>query len=273
MHLWELHWPIVVPEEFQDDEYGPLRYIKRLSSMDQTLNSLIQCLPEDTCVILCGDHGESIFGSFDPTGYIQQKIKNLRDKIKYEKQIDTRTLERLINILYDKVRNPKLPDHYIENEHGEVVYDFNTNVPLAINHPKYDSLTINEQCRQVDILPTVLDIFNFNSQSTFDGKSLFPPKSVESRDAYMRACGGSLRGKQNWKRSIRTAENNKYIEYQYKDWEPELYDLTDDPKELHPIPDPEMKEKLAGKLPSQTLSEVDKLEIQDLLEDLGYRTQ
>lgn len=274
LHLWELHWPIEVPPEFDSPEYGDTSYARALSALDRELESFVAELPDETMILLHGDHGESITGRGIPWAvprYIHRTF--IREKLAYKREYDIRPLTRAINRFVDTVSNPKVKDHYLETGHGPMVFDFTTNVPFLISGPDVDSGTVGEQVRQIDIFPTLLELLDIETDLTteIDSESLLPPTSVEDRAAYIRATGGEMRGGRgnSWIRSIR-ANGFKYIEYPHRDWSPELYDLNADPLELNPIEDEQLQRQLQKHLPTETLQDVEKADVDDLLRDLGY---
>lgn len=267
LHLWELHTPVTVPKEFDSQQYGRNPYARSLSALDRRLEEFVEEVPANTTIVLHGDHGESISWRGNP---VQRACKKIRDQVRYELGLDTRRIEQIANRVLASV-SPPYKDHFIESEHGETVFDFMTNVPFIMNGPDIESSTVFAQCRQVDILPTLLDRFEISLVNKIDGESLLPPESVENRIAYLRACGASLRGESNWQRGVRTTKY-KYVEYPNRDWGPELFDLDDDENELRNIASahPETVSELHEQLPNKDLLEVKTMEIDDHLRDLGY---
>ena len=86
---------------------------------------------------------------------------------------------------------------------------------LVLSGPGVKSGTVDAQVRQVDVTPTLLDLFEVESGGgAVDGKSL-------------------LR-EENWQRAVR-ADGRKHVECPNRDWGPELYDLVAEPLELHPL--------------------------------------
>jgi arylsulfatase A-like enzyme len=270
LHLWEIHDPVRVPDEFDDSAYGEYPYARTLAALDRALERLCDLLPENTVVALHGDHGEAI-------AYRDSRLswacKFLRTGLRYGLGVDTRALERRLKRRFD--RSPPVPDHFMEDGHGENVYDFAANVPLVLAGPGIESGTCDAQVRQVDVAPTLLDLLAADEQLTdadapVDGESLLPVESVTDRDAYIRACGRSLLREANWQRAVRTP-GYKYVEYPNRDWDSELYDLDADPLERDPIEDDRVATRLRTRLPEETMRDGETLEIDGLLADLGYK--
>jgi len=265
LHLWEIHDPVRVPEEYDDPEYGQYPYARTLSALDRSLERLCDTLPEDTIVALHGDHGEAIAYR---DSYRHWFTKLFRTGLRYGLGVDTRALERRLKRRFD--RDPSIPDHFMEDGHGENVFDFTSNVPFVLSGPGVDAATVDAQVRQIDVMPTLLDLLDVNAKTPVDGESLLPPERVEDRDAYIRACGKSLLREANWQRAIRRG-GYKYVEYPNREWNDELYDLNADPLELHPIEDDRIATRLRARLPEEGERDGEKLEIDGLLKDLGYK--
>jgi arylsulfatase A-like enzyme len=275
LHLWEIHDPIRVPEGYDDPQYGEYPYARTLSALDRRLESLYDRLPENTVIALHGDHGEAIAYR---GGLIHRVSKLLRTGLRYGLGVDTRGLERRLKRRVD--RDPPIPDHFMEDGHGENTFDFVANVPFVLNGPNIDDATVNAQVRQVDVAPTLLDLggierdedgeVGHESGGGVDGESLLPPGEVGDRDAYIRACGKSLLREENWQRAIRGG-GYKYVEYPNRDWPYELYDLEADSLELSPIEDDRVATRLGDRMPEEGTRDGETLAIDGLLEDLGYK--
>lgn len=267
VHLWELHNPIDVPEAFDDPAYGDAPYTRMFSALDRSLEAFVDELPADTVVALHGDHGESISWrqhlSFWP-------LKLGRDALRYGVSLDTRGIERRLNRAMAPY-GPSYRDHFIEEGHGETVYDPVTNVPFVVRGPDVPATTVDAQVRQIDVMPTLLELAGAPVPDVVEGESMVPPENVDDRPSYMRACGTSLLGKDNWLRGLRTPEY-KLVEYPNRDLSSELYDLESEGGELADVAAerPEVVSDLEGRLRDRELQSVDRLDIDDHLADLGY---
>ncbi|CQH57793.1 AlkP-core domain protein [Halobacterium hubeiense] len=263
VHLWEIHEDVHVPGEFDSAEYGETPYGRALSALDREIEALVDAVPEDTVVAVVGDHGESITHRNNP---LRLLAKSLRDGLKYYGGVDTRGAAERVNQYCERF-GPDLDDHFLENGHGENVFDFTTNVPFVLAGPGVEPATVDAQVRQIDILPTLLDALGVERET--DGEVVEP--GIEDRVAYMRACGASLHGERNWARAVRH-DDAKYVEYPDRDWEPGVYDLAENPRELERADDPELEAELRERLPERGVdpTDVEMLEINERLEDLGY---
>ena len=268
LHLWELHEDVHVPPAFDEPRYGETPYARALSALDRELEALLEALPDGTLVAVHGDHGESITNRHSP---LRLGLKSLRDALKYYGGVDTRgPVRRLNRALAD--RGADVADHYLENGHGENVFDFAANVPFLLSGPGVEPATVDATTRQVDVLPTLLSAADVDAPDGLDGASLLPPGAVDDRPAYVRACGASMRRRANWARAVR-ADGRKYVEYPDRAWPATLYDLEADPGELDPVvdPDPERVAALRRRFPDAELGEGDRLDVDDRLRALGYR--
>ena len=268
LHLWELHEPVSVPARYDDPAYGRWPYERALSALDTHLEELVECVSGNTLVALHGDHGESITWR-DHSAHAL--TKRTRDKVRYEFGLDTRRAERALNRLAAVLSPASIADHFLEDGHGETVFDPATNVPLVLSGPDIAAGRESAVCRQVDVFPTLLDLLGIDREEgrDIDGVSLLEA-DLADRDAYLRACGAALRGRENWIRALRTADA-KYVEYPERDWEPELYDLARDPVELSPARDPQRIRSLARRLPTFEETAGERIDIDERLRALGYR--
>ncbi|MGB9965489.1 sulfatase-like hydrolase/transferase [Halobacterium hubeiense] len=263
VHLWEIHEDVHVPAAFDSPEYGETPYGRAFSALDREIEALVDAVPDDTVVAVVGDHGESITHRNNP---VRLLAKSVRDAVKYYGGVDTRGVVERVNQYCERF-GPDVDDHFLENGHGENVFDFTTNVPFVLAGPGVEADTVDAQVRQIDILPTLLDALGVEAET--DGDRIEP--GVEDRVAYMRACGASLHRERNWARAVRYADA-KYVEYPERDWAPGVYDLSESPRELERVDDPDLEAELRERLPERGVdpTDVEMLEINERLEDLGY---
>jgi arylsulfatase A-like enzyme len=268
VHLWEVHEDVHVPSEYDTPEYGDTPYGRAVSALDRDIADLVDAVPEDTVVAVLGDHGESVTFRNSP---LRLLLKSARDALRYYGGVDTRDRVAALNRRW-RDRGPDVPDHYLENGHGENVYDFVTNVPFVLAGPGVKAGAVDAQLRQVDVLPTLLDALGVDErpENDIDGEPISAATDTD-RPAYLRACGASLHRERNWARAVR-ADGYKYVTYPDQDWNAELYDLESDPLELERVDDPEVEARMERLLPErgQPLEQVEELDIDDHLEDLGY---
>lgn len=265
VHLWELHEDIFVPPAYDDSTYGETPYERALSALDPKIEALVEAVPEDTLVAVVGDHGESITHRHNP---LRLALKSLRDGLKYFGGVDTRGLTARLNRVCDGC-GPDIDDHFIENGHGENIFDFTTNVPFVLDGPGVEPDTVDAQVRQIDVLPTILDVLGVDGET--DGESVRPADEVDDRVAYLRACGESLHGERNWARAVRSGDA-KYVTYPERDWSPGVYDLEENPRELTRVDDSDLAADLRTLLPERGTdpTDLEQLDIDDRLRDLGY---
>jgi arylsulfatase A-like enzyme len=222
-------------------------------------------LPDNTVIGLHGDHGEHLTGFGNPH---YDYLVSLRNIFRYKYQIDIQGVELLINMLVGGVFSTDIQDHYLEEAHGHTVYEAATNVPFILHSPDHTNRMVSEQCRQIDVYPTLLDAVGVEYDSGIDGSSLLKDK-ISPRNAYIRACGPPHVLGQSVMRAVRM-DGYKYIDFLNRNRTPELYDLTQESSELSPISKPQIERKMKRELPSEGLREAEDIEIDGLLEDLGY---
>ncbi|TKJ32861.1 hypothetical protein CEE39_04750 [bacterium (candidate division B38) B3_B38] len=169
--------------------------------------------------------------------------------------------------------------------HGNFVYDTTLLVPLIIRFPKMEieNLTIAEQVRLIDIMPTILDYLGVPPPPESQGVSLMPKTRKKNQKLKLPAYGESYytRIHFGWSelKCIRT-ERYKFIDAP----KPELYDIKEDPaesknlyQERKPIGD-RLQKELAQIIESHSVkgekrapAEID-AETERKLRALGYTT-
>lgn len=156
--------------------------------------------------------------------YIDHLIGKLMDTL-IELHFDQHTV-----IILTSDHGEMLGDHGLFRK--QVMYEGSVRVPLVIVDPRKDQVAkVDELTELVDLFPTILDFANINSSQTIDGKSLFP--LLTNAKAHHKVEQLSL-----WENTemLRTKQY-KYIR-NFNDQD-ELYDLVNDPHEIHNMIDEE----------------------------------
>jgi arylsulfatase A-like enzyme len=257
LHLWELHSPRKVLPGYGGRRYGRNRYDRALASLDATLAPLLHALGPETVVVVHGDHGERLIAS---------------------------TLEyrwyRLWRDVLGASRTRKREGHETD------VYEELIRVPLALVAPGRvpAGREVGQLVRQVDLMPTLLDLLELPVPAGLDGVSLLPAVRAGSNlglEAFLEAFG-RVRGTPRDRRAgWRTAAWKYIVAPNASDVPEELYDLSADPHE---------RRNLAAREPGRTagfrarvaaveatarpaapeLSAAEREAVEQRLRDLGY---
>ena len=264
LHLWELHHNRHVLPSFNGRRYGRNRYERALSCLDVELRQLLEVIPENTLIVVHGDHGEHVVKT--DLGYRWYRLirdLSLRKNTKREgHEMDvSETLIRVPMVL----STARCPEHPLKFLAGK-------QVPQLV--------------RQIDALPTLLDLIGAPVPGSIHGTSLKPALVDETPlelEAYLEAF---LR--------VRSDPRNRRVGWRTADWkyvfapgnpnEPrELYHLPHDPTErnnlIHERTDIAQALQnrihaiengpLAGRS-EYAMSAQEKAEIEKRLVDLGY---
>jgi arylsulfatase A-like enzyme len=220
VHIWALHEPRIVLNQFKNEKYGKSKYARAIASIDKYLGDLFNVLEDDTIIILTGDHGEQISHS-----RIERKIKKF-----IENRIKALKKNNILKIPYSKIIRQ------IHIGHGYGIYDVLVKVPLIFHNKEIiPDNNSNIQIRHIDIFPTILELININPDNKVTGKSLLPiieGKDNMHRDAYLEAVGINIPKKEDWLVGLRIANKFKYIMSPFKkNFKEELYLLESDPFE------------------------------------------
>ena len=263
LHLWELHHHRHILPEFRSRAYGRNRYERALSCLDAELATLLAVLPPDTLVVLHGDHGERV--------------------------VKTDTRYRLYRIFRDLLgrTTAKREGHEMD------VYEDLIRVPLVFTylngqgHPLLPAgRQVSQLVRQIDALPTVLDLVGAPPPAHSHGQSLKPalvadvPLNLEAYlEAFLRIRSDPRDRRVGW----RTAEWKYIYAPQNPRLPEELYHLSEDPRERHNLASrrPEVAAALRGRIeslqqgplapsPGLVMTEAERALLEKRLTDLGY---
>jgi len=196
LHSYDMHFPVKIPEEFDKEEFGKIKYDRVMSSIDFWIGKLIDSINmEDTLLIITADHGthinevlidnesldiekDQMLNSVVPKigKIIPEKLLPLKSKVFF-------ALEKKRKKQKEKdVSNLNLQPHQYRQimfQRGDLdkfLYDENVHVPLLIVDSKLPhNKKINQLVRSIDISPTVLDIIDSELRfEKIDGVSLLP---------------------------------------------------------------------------------------------------
>ena len=218
IHIFDLHKPVVVPKEFDDEKFGLSQYERMLSATDFWIGKILEKINlSNTLVIFTADHGEYI-----PFVKHEDKIISLEasaaeknlwkwgNKVPQNLYPIKRKLAGLIRTTRNQIKSTKL-DHSSFSEYEKRVllhqrqgnvpdlYDDLIRVPLIFSGYGITSNSIiSRQTPHVDIFPTILDIIGIESQEQVDGKSLLPiinGKKLRDSFVYIESSPGIGKGK------------------------------------------------------------------------------
>lgn len=263
LHLWELHHRRHILPAFSSQAYGKNRYERALSSLDAELASLMAVLPQNTIIVIHGDHGERVV----KTDLQYRLYRFSRDLL------GRNTMKREgheMDVSEDLIRVPLV----------FTTLDANAHPAIRPGHQ------VPQLVRQIDALPTLLDMVGAEIPQNIHGSSLVPALRQETHlhlEAYLEAF---LR--------IRSDPRDRRVGWRTEEWKyiyapqnprlpEELYHLVADPRERRNVASqyPEVMLRLRQRIeaiqqgpiaanPGQVMSQEEQTEIEKRLVDLGY---
>jgi arylsulfatase A-like enzyme len=270
LHVWSLHEPRIVLPECRMDRFGRTEYGRALSSIDRWLARLLPALPEDTVVIVTGDHGELIsYGPWD------RRYKRARRW----------AFLRLRKLGLTWQHPVKFMRRAFEGHDGAGFPEEILRIPLLLWKPGLVPVSSSDiQVRQIDIMPTVLDLVGLKAPQGMTGHSLLPlarGADEPHRDAFFGDAGAPHMIKKSRIAGIRVDNRYKYMYSPFRrGFTPELFDLMADPEEQRNIAKehPEICADLRGRiealgrstLPEHKLDEESRKQLSRHLKSLGY---
>ncbi len=294
LHLWEIHQPRQAPRGFDSPKYGRFLYDRAVSALDREIGKIIDNSGGKTAVIVTGDHGEYV---------PRNRIEDLADRYKSRYIFCKRRSRALRRFFEGRARRVvarekqgrgggKPPSSrpgifQVAVPHGEHLYDYLIRTPLIIHHPPlFPPRRVGEQFEQIDLLPTILGALGIEPPEGIEGRNFFPSLTGGERmaesPAYLECTYTQNRPERDqWLIGIRTARHKLIFAPHNPALEPELYDLEQDPGELHSIAAGRgdlvgRYRKLAREIFSREsakpppLNETEKREMVRTLQGLGY---
>jgi arylsulfatase A-like enzyme len=179
LHIWEVHRPYRSPPDFEKrkDKAG---YEAAVHASDEYLKPIFDALPENTIVVITGDHGED----YPDTQLGFQMVRVAR---KFRR---TTKLSKWFPYLDNRLAGTEIG-------HGFALYEHLVRVPLIVSGPGVMPSTVEQQVRHVDLFPTIADLCGVETSAAIDGRSLRPimeGNSLSEEPAYLEAVGVKLEG-------------------------------------------------------------------------------
>ena len=144
VHLWELHMERQMLPGYNNRRHGRIRYDRALSSLDSQLASIFEAA-KDSILILTGDHGET---------FPETRLREIASFLRWD---ISKSIRRITGRF-----GRKWPRHEKRWGHGVGLglMDELVRIPFVLSAPGLipEGVTIDRMVRQVDILPTILDL-------------------------------------------------------------------------------------------------------------------
>jgi len=298
LHLMDIHGIgklIKIPQEFDNEKFGKTKYDRMISCIDFWLNNLLKHIDlNNTLVIITSDHGEYVSTKIDDPMGIPNIYRILR-KIKKIIPILEPIGEKIFRVLLKsnaKLKKWILSKQLDSNEMRNILtrsdtdelFDDALRIPLIFSGYKIkSSKIITELIRQVDVLPTIMEMIGIKNTDKIEGRSLLPilnGNELEEIPVYIET-GTAKHGTSGNTIGIRTSKY-KYLRDRFNEEKNiRLFNLEEDPLELENIVEGkcDLIEKLEKtlqeimknqvKFQKDELTDEDKL-VQEELKKLGY---
>jgi len=221
IHFWGLHVPRIVPNQFDNHNFGRNRYERALSALDAYLKRLLDNIGNDVVTVLLADHGEKIF------------------ETKMEEELSLKVKQRVWKVM--RKVGLKRDNTLQAIGHGFHVYDYLIRVPLVFVGDGVfpEGKIVRDQVSQVDVLPTLIEALKIDvhSELEIDGRSLLPlvkGQRMQEVPVFIEACGKTF-DRSRYLAGVRTPKF-KFVYGPYNEKiQEELYDLKNDPDEKQNI--------------------------------------
>jgi arylsulfatase A-like enzyme len=259
IHVEDLHFPITLRKEFDDEKFGASKYERKVSSMDEWIGKILEKIDlKNTLVIITADHGayikavnnENLKINLEVNGELQTHVRNLGNLIpKSFRPLKSKLFFFLEDIRkkrkYAKIKDLELTSYekrallWQRGDAEHFLYDELVHVPLLfLGYNVKKNCKISQQVRIIDILPTILDITGIaNNPVNIDGQSLLPlieGKQIPEEPAYMETHYLIDMESQD-KIGVRTSKFKFFRDIDNPKVSVHLYDLKNDPFENNNI--------------------------------------
>jgi arylsulfatase A-like enzyme len=263
LHLWELHHHRHILPAYSSREYGRNRYERALTSLDAGLAPLLAVLPQNTLIVIHGDHGERVVKTD-----LQYRLYRLSRDL-----LGRTTMKREgheMDVSEELIRVP-------------LVF---TSVDGHVHPGVHPGAQVGQLVRQIDALPTVLNLVGVPVPTDIHGQSLLPALDNDtalSLEAYLEAFLRIRSDPRNRRVGWRTEEWKYIYAPQNPSLRQELYHLPSDPQERQnvAIRRPDIVALLRQRIeslqqgpfaanPGQVMSPEEQAQLEKRLVKLGY---
>jgi len=245
VHVMDLHWPLVVPDEYDDPQYGTSKYEKVVSSVDYWIGKIMSHIDATkTLVVITADHATTIpaddkdVTEFEPSLDLGLKVgKRLMPKsthgfgaklfIKSRRIIQNARLAQANKNLTEYEKRSRLPYYTLS------LFDESIRVPLLFVGCGVKSTIITQQVRSVDIFPTIAEIIDLSYREKTHGASLLPlfaGQKLDEQPVYLHTMPYQEQSPDDMV-GIRTSQYKYFRGSRDSTHNVNLYDLQNDPFE------------------------------------------
>jgi len=259
IHPHDLHQPIVVSKQFDNEKFGTGNYERQTASLDSWLGKIIEQVDlKNTLIVITGDHGSfvkslSINGEsvIEADGLNQLRISKISNKLpeffnplkkklffmlENKKQKKKEQIISKLELTPNEKRNLLAGRFTIDHS----LFEDQIRIPLIFAGCNIESgLKIHQQVRNIDIFPTILDIVGISNNLDTDGtslKKLIDGESIMEYPAFLETNPLVIR-KSNDVIGIRTSKFKYFRDKKIPDKNVNLYNLEDDPHENNNLKD------------------------------------
>ena len=249
VHVMDLHWPLIVPEKYNDTKYGATKYDRVVSSVDSWIGKISQHIDQkNTLVIITADHGAIVpvddkdVTEFEPNFDTGLKLgKRIMPKSTHKLGAKLFTSTRnMIRDLRLKTANKNLSEYEKRSRLPYFtlsLFDEAIRVPLLFTGLDIKPKMITQQVRGIDIFPTIAEIIKLPYEKQIQGRSLFPffnDNKIEELPVYMHTIPYQEISP-NDAVGIRTSQYKYFRGSREPNYNVHLYDLKNDPLENNNI--------------------------------------